>query len=87
MIGSLDTNVVLRLLVGDVRDQYISARALVDAGRFRISDAAIIELVFVLGRHYKFTRDEQNDVVVGLLGLPNIESNVALDDHRARVVC
>lgn len=78
MTGSLDTNVVLRLLVGDVRDQYISARALVDSGQFRVADAAAIEVTFALGRYYKFTRTEQRTVLVGFLALPNIESNLAL---------
>ena len=78
MNGSLDTNVILRWLLDDVPGQHASARALVDAGQFRVSDAAVIETCFALNRYYKFTRAEVNQVVIGFLCQPTIVSNLQL---------
>ncbi|MDP3208962.1 MAG: PIN domain-containing protein [Rhodoglobus sp.] len=78
MNGSLDTNVILRLLLADVPAQHSSARALVESGRLHVSDAAVIETCFVLGRHYGLSRDEQCTVLGGFLAQPNIVCNLAL---------
>jgi len=76
--GSLDTNVVLRLIVDDVPGQGAAARRLLRRGTFHISDAAIVEAAFVLGRHYKYSRAEQAALLVALAALPSIHCNLAL---------
>lgn len=78
MIGSLDTSVILRLLLADVPEQHRAARRLVDSGEFHVSDAAVIETSFALGRHYRLSRDEQHAVVSGFLAQPTIECNLPL---------
>lgn len=78
MNGSLDTNVVLRWLVEDVPDQQAAARELVSGGEYRVSDAAVIEAIFALGRYYRFTRREQVTVMSGFLSRPTIDCNLAL---------
>lgn len=78
--GSLDANVVLRLLINDVPEQHEAARALVNSGVFRIADAAVIEVIFVIGRHYGLTRTEQREAVSGLLALPMLRGNSELFD-------
>ena len=65
--GSLDSNVLLRLLLHDVPEQHTAARALLETGDFVVHDAAIIEIIFVLGRHYRLTRVEQREAILGLL--------------------
>lgn len=73
MTGSLDANVVLRLLLDDVPEQHRLAVALVtDLGPVAVSDVALIETIFVLGRAYELTRAEQYDAIMGLLRLPMI---------------
>ena len=79
-VGSLDANILLRLLLNDVADQHDAAVQLIQgsAGQLVISDIAILELVFVLGRHYDFTRAAVAEAVDGLMGLTQINCNRAL---------
>jgi predicted nucleic-acid-binding protein len=78
--GSLDANVVLRLLLNDVPDQHAAAVALLDsaAAPFVVSDVAVIEVVFALCRHYEFSRGAAAEAIEGLMSLTQIESNRAL---------
>lgn len=57
--GSLDTNILLRLLLDDVALHTKAAEALLGKGkRFEVADAAIIEMIFVLEKVYQFTRED-----------------------------
>jgi len=77
--ASLDANVVLRLLLDDVPEQHQLAVTLVtDHGPLTVSDVALIETIFVLGRAYGLTRAEQSEAVMGLLSLPMIEGRSEL---------
>ena len=77
--GSLDANVVLRLLLGDVPEQHETALALFRrGGSLTISDVALIESVFVLGRAYGLTRPQQSEALLGLLRQPGIVGSVEL---------
>lgn len=78
--GSLDTNVVLRLILEDLPEQHRAVRALIDqeAGQLLVADAAVIEVIFVLTRHYRFTRREIHEIVGGLVELPKIQANRSL---------
>jgi predicted nucleic-acid-binding protein len=78
--GSLDANVLLRLLLNDVPEQNMAATKLLeDADRqFAVADTAIIEIVFVLERHYQFTRTQIAEAVEGLMSLPEINCNRGL---------
>ncbi|KAA1249540.1 type II toxin-antitoxin system VapC family toxin [Mycobacterium simiae] len=75
--GSLDANVVLRLLLNDVPDQHAAAVALVERVDvpFVVSDIAVVEVVFALCRHYKFTRAAATEAIEGLMSLTRIECN------------
>lgn len=75
--GSLDANVVLRLLLNDVPDQHVAAVALVEGAdaSFVVSDIAVIEVVFALCRHYKFSRAAAGEAIEGLMSLTRIECN------------
>lgn len=78
MRGSLDTNVMLRWMLGDVPQQHQAARELMESGNFHVSDAAVIEATFALGRYYLCTRLEQRVLVTGLLNESTIECNLEL---------
>jgi predicted nucleic-acid-binding protein len=75
--GSLDANVVLRLLLNDVPDQHVAAIALVESADapFVVSDVAVIEVVFALCRHYEFSRAATAEAIEGLMSLTRIECN------------
>ena len=78
--GSLDANVLLRLLLNDVADQHVATIKLLQtaSGQFAVSDTAIIEVVFVLERHYVFTRSRIAEAVNGLMALTEIACNQSL---------
>ena len=78
--GSLDANVLLRLLLNDVPDQHQASLQLLQdsAGQFAVADIAIIEIVFVLGKNYGFSRREIVEAIEGLMSLTKINCNQAL---------
>lgn len=77
--GSLDANVLLRLLLRDVPEQHQAAiDLLARAGRLSVADAALIEVIFVLGRAYGLTRSQQREATMGLLNQPQLVGNPEL---------
>lgn len=77
--ATLDANVVLRALLDDVPKQHDAAfNLLTNGGEFRVPDIAVAEVVFVLGRAYGLTREQQREVVVGFLEQPMILADVDL---------
>jgi len=78
--GSLDANIVLRLLLNDVTDQHQAVLNLLQyhPDQFIVSDTAIIEVVFVLERHYTFPRSAICEAINGLATLPQITCNHTL---------
>lgn len=78
MKGSLDANVLLRVILGDVPEQRTQAIQLLSTGEFMVADTAAIETLFVLGRNYKMTRESATRVVGEFLRQSNIHCNHAL---------
>lgn len=78
--GSLDANVVIRMLLNDVPKQHAAAVALVESGDapFVVSDIAVIEVVFALCRHYNFSRAAAVEAIEGLISLTQIDCNRAM---------
>ena len=78
--GSLDANVLLRLLLNDVPDQHAAVEALFNktTGQFSVSDTAIIEIVFVLERNYSFSRLAAAEAIEGIMSLTRINCNRSL---------
>jgi len=74
---SLDSNVILRLMLKDVPEQYERALALLESSssRFFVSDTAIGEFIFVLERFYNLSRDQVNEMAHGLLSIKSIDCN------------
>lgn len=81
--GSLDTNILLRLLLNDVPKQHNAALELYNSceGQFTVADTVIIEVVFVLCRAYDFTRQQGADAVNGLINLPKLNINTDLSEQ------
>ena len=75
--GSLDANILLRLLLNDVSDQHRAVEALLGraTGKFEVADTAIIETVFVLDRHYGLTRPQAIEAIEGIMALVQIRCN------------
>lgn len=75
--GSLDANVLLRLLLNDVPKQHAAAIKLMEIStdQFAVADTAIIEVVFVLERHYQFSRPQIKEAIDGLASLPSLNCN------------
>ena len=78
--GSFDTNVLLRLLLNDIPKQHMAAKELLNNsdGRFAVSDVALVEVIFVLERHYQFTRRQIVEVISDFAAIPKINCNRSL---------
>ena len=65
---SIDTNVLLRIILRDNVEQLTRAQTLLRKHQmFAIADVAIIELEYILTGYYKYSRQEFNDIVTKLL--------------------
>lgn len=85
--GSLDTNILLRLLLNDIPEQHAAAKELMHraSGQFAIADTAVIELAFVLERHYGFSRLQIAEALDGLMRLKEINCNRVLFENALPV--
>lgn len=71
--GSLDTNILARLLLPDNESLHQQAKDLF--GRYQsfvVADVAITELVFVLSKHYGFSRTQVGEAIEGLIKLKQV---------------
>lgn len=77
--GSLDTNTLLRLVLGDVPPQTAAVETLLAQGSsFDVSDFAIIEMVFVLEKVYRLPRALVTENVYTIIRHPHINCNRGL---------
>lgn len=76
-IEHIDTNIVIRLIVGDNPKNYEKAKKLISQKDklFVFEDAAIIEVVFVLSKIYKYSRKEIAATISCLSDIDNIIFN------------
>ncbi len=77
---SLDTNVVLRLIVGDVETQRARAMELVQGSKTQlaVADIVFVELEYALTKHYEFSRKEVASLLGAFAGHPKINCNRSL---------
>lgn len=82
MPATLDTNLLLRLVLGDVPEQYQVVRDLVTraGAHYRVTDTAISEVVHALTHHYDLSRPQVAEIVRALVTDPSIEANKVLLD-------
>ena len=66
---SLDTNVLLRLLLNDIPEQFDQVESLLtrEGTRFLVVDVAVLELVHALEHHYTLSRSAVADIITSLL--------------------
>lgn len=89
--GSLDTNILLRLLLNDIPTEHDAVVELLERAQapFLVCDTAIIEIIFVLVKQYGYTRLQVEEVVKGLIALPELRTNrevfeLALSEYASR---
>ena len=75
--GSLDTNTLLRLILGDIPEQVIIIEKLLDqpGARFEIADAVVFEIVFVMEKTYLLNRKQIAQNVFTIIRHPKINCN------------
>ena len=90
---SLDTNVVLRFLLGDVPLQEEAANQIIKNPKnsLGIADVVFVELEYALRLHYGYTRDQVADIFAALIVPQNVNCNRslvtrALPKYREQVV-
>lgn len=85
--GSADTNILLRLLLNDIPEQHIAAKDLLQqsSNQVAVADTAVIELVFVLERHYGFSRLQITEAIDGLIRLKEINCNRVLFENAVAI--
>ena len=73
---SLDTNCLLRWLLGDIPEQAALVTAVVNSGEnVVLADAALIETVFVLDKIKKISRKTIEKAIVAVMGIDSISCN------------
>ena len=72
---SLDTNIVLRFLIGDVPDQTDKATKLIETQKVYVTDVILIEVTYVLEKVYELSRKDICDLVLGFLNFSNVVHN------------
>jgi predicted nucleic-acid-binding protein len=71
---AVDTNVLVRLLTGDVPTQAAAARRLFRAGPIWIAKTVLLETGWVLRSVYGFEESAIRDAFTKLLGLKNVQA-------------
>jgi len=75
--GSLDTNIILRLILQDNIQHYNLAKKLVfkQGVRFFVSDVVLFECVYAFETYYDFSRIQIEEVIKSFLMQKNIDCN------------
>lgn len=72
---SLDTNVVLRFLLGDVPDQTQRATELIEKNTVYVTDVVVVEIIYVLEKVYELSRSDIHELMGDFLGFSNVVHN------------
>lgn len=86
-VKSVDTNILVRIIVDDDSKQAETARKVVSAG-VTVPLTVLLELAWTLRSRYGFERDRLNNALVALLDIPEIHVEdepairTALELHR-----
>lgn len=69
---AVDTNVIVRILVGDHVDQTARARAAVDANPIWVATTVLLETEWVLRNVYRYERAKLAEAIEAFVGLPTV---------------
>lgn len=72
ILGSLDANVILRIILDDIPSQRVAAVRLLEGGMYRVADTAVVEAAFVMERNYHMQRFAIAQILVGFLAQPQV---------------
>jgi len=79
VMPSLDTNCILRWLLGDIPEQTALITDLIDSEKkYAVADAALIETVFVLEKVKKISRETVNKAILAVIEKDSILCNKEL---------
>lgn len=80
--GSLDANIIVRLLTNDIPVQYELAQKLITSGaEFEVSDTVIIESIYALHEYYKVPRLLVKETLQALHTNKNLRINTLVFDE------
>lgn len=80
--ASVDTSVLMRLVLRDMPSQYSQATKLVQSSKsLHVSDMALLEMAYALRHYYEFDRQTVADAINGVLNEPRFNCNRALFDN------
>lgn len=80
--GSLDANIIVRLLTNDIPKQYELAQKLITSGgEFEVADTAIIESIYALHEYYKVPRPLVKETLQALHTNKNLRINTLVFDE------
>ena len=82
MPATLDTNLLLRLALRDIPEQYTIVRNLVTTpgARFRVTDTGINEMVHALINHYGLSRRQVAEIIRSIISDGSLDANNAFLD-------
>lgn len=75
----LDTNAILRYLLGDIEDQQLKAKEVIDAGAFTLPEV-LAEVVYVLTGYYEEERETVYDSLTDLLDDVHIDNKEVISE-------
>jgi predicted nucleic-acid-binding protein len=74
--GSLDTNALLRLALGDILGQARVVKKLLEqSSQMEVADVAVFEMIFVMEKEYKLSRERIVGNVLSIVRHKNINCN------------
>ncbi len=71
-VTGIDTNIIVRLLTGDDKQQFQQAKKIFSDHQVFIADTVILETEWVLRFAYNFDANAIDTALLKLLGLPNV---------------
>jgi len=80
---AIDTNIVVRYVVGDGGDEFVRATNIVENNQVSIAVTVVLETEWVLRDVYEFSRAEVLSAFTRLLGLPTVSVAEPLAVRRA----
>ena len=75
----LDTNAILRYLLGDIKEQQLKAKEVIDAGAFTLPEV-LAEVIYVLTGYYEEARETVYDSLTDLLDDVHIDHKEAITE-------
>ena len=67
----VDTNIIVRYLADDIKDQAKKAQQILENENVFISNEVLAEVIYVMCGIYEFSRDEVSDVLIELTEFDN----------------